>query len=100
MTEIRNTTTDELVEIECIIDGTDIIADVMGNSGVDHDGEHFAMAEDEIDWWTRWAAREERICDAYESADASTRKMYEQAICEYGYDMELLQDKQEQALGL
>lgn len=100
MTEIRNTTTDELVEIECIIDGIDIIADVMGGTGVDHDGEHFAMAEDEIDWWTRWAAREERIADAYGNADASTRVVYEQAISEYGYDMELLQDEQERILGL
>lgn len=100
MTEIRNTTTDQLVEIECIVDGIDIIADVMGGAGVDHDGERFAMAEDEIEWWTRWAAREERICGAYEIADASTRKMYEQAIDEYGYDMELLQDAQEQVLGL
>lgn len=100
MTEIRNTTTDELVEIECMIDGTDIILDVMGGVGVDHDGEHFAMADDEIDWWRRWAAREERICDAYASADATARKAYEQAIDSWGYDMELLQDAQEKALGL
>ena len=100
MTSVKNLTTGEVVELECVVCGIDILADVMGGSGVEHGGEHWAMEDDDVLWWTRWAEREERICSAYDEADDDTRRAYEEAIVRWGHDMEALQDEQERVLGI
>lgn len=100
MTTIKNTETSEITTIECIVDGIDILADVMGGTGVERDEDGFLLDSDDIDWWARWAEREERIADAYADADDQMREEYEQAINEWGHDMEALQDEQERVLGI
>ena len=107
-TRIWNTETGEMVELQVISDGQDFLADVIG--GCDQTGEwasedmpeeaEFAMDSDDLGWWERWADREQAILDR-------TNELGEdaiQAICdlagEYGFDMELLQEKEEEFLGL
>lgn len=107
-TRIWNTDTGEMVELQVISDGQDFLADVIG--GCDQTGEwasedmpeeaEFAMDSDDLGWWERWADREQAILDR-------TNELGEdaiQAICdlggEYGSDMELLQEKEEELLGL
>ena len=105
-TDIKNTTTGEIIELECIVDGQDILDDVLAGAGVtyvatDEDGSWaFALEDGDVDWWRRWAEREERIAAAYEDANEAERKAYEQAINDWGHDYERLQDLQEVALGL
>lgn len=119
MTTIKNTTTGEILDMACIVEGVDILADVLGGCGVESvalseddiekqikagstntSESAFALEDDEVDWWQRWAEREERITEAYEEAGEEVRKAYEIAISEYGYDMEALQDEQERILGI
>lgn len=116
MATIKNTTTGEITEITCIVDGADILADVMGGSDIPvtaltdeevaaNDSPNapewaYALDADEADWWTRWAEREERIAAAYEDANEDERRAYEEAINDWGSDLEALQDAQEIALGL
>lgn len=100
MTNIKNTTTGEIIEAGCIIDGINILDDVMGDSGIEHDGEGFLLEDDEVAWWLRWAEREERIYTAYQDANEDERRECEKAIEEWGHDFEALQDAEEVALGL
>lgn len=109
MATIYNTDTREIIEAACIVDGQDILADVMGNSGLEtiqpwaDEGDTtwaFALDADEAAWWIRWAEREERIAAAYEDANEEQRLAYERAVDEYGYDFEAQQDAEEAALGL
>lgn len=105
-TKIKNTTTGEITELACIIEGQDILADVMGGAGVpqvpaNEGGDWaFGLEDGDVEWWSRWAEREERIVSAYEDASEDERKAYERAISEWGHDYERLQDLQEVALGL
>lgn len=100
-TTIINTSTGESIQAECIVGGVDILADVMGGSGIESDDRGFLLPNaDEVEWWERWAEREEAICAAYAEADEDTRREYEEAICGLGYDMEALQDAQERVLGI
>ncbi len=102
MTSITIESNNKSLALECIVDGVDILADVMGGCGVEHDvnGRFYLPTEDDFDWWQRWAEREERICAAYAEADDETRIEYEDAVCDFGYDMEVLQDKLETVLGI
>lgn len=106
MTTIKNITTGEITELECIVDGQDILADVLAGAGVQYvpvnEGGEWAFALDsgDVEWWKRWAEREERITAAYEDASEDERRAYEQAVSDWGHDYEKLQDMQEVALGL
>lgn len=100
MTTITVTETAQTINAECIIDGIDILADVMGGCGVEQDERGFVLDSEQADWWVRWAEREERIATAYAQADEETRAEYERAIVNLGYDMEALQDEQESILGI
>lgn len=100
MTDIKNVETSEITCIECIVDGIDILADVMGGAGIESDDDGFLLDSEDIEWWTHWAEREERITDAYKQADKATRTECEQAVIEWGHDMEALQDEQERVLGI
>lgn len=109
MATIKNTTTGEILELACIVEGQDILADVMAGSGVEttcpwaEEGDTtsaFALDEDEVRWWTRWARREERIAEAYADANEEERRAYEEAVDAYSYDFEAQQDAEEAALGL
>lgn len=61
---------------------------------------YIIIPEAVYDQWSRWIQREERINDAYDDAGAETRRAYERAVDEYGYDMERLQDELEAVLGI
>lgn len=116
MATIKNTTTGEIIEVTCIADGQDILADVMGGSGIPvtalTDEEvaaidspnapewAYALDANEAAWWTRWAAREERILAAYEDASEDERRACEEAISDWTNDPEAQQDAEEIALGL
>jgi len=102
MTTVVIESTNEARELECIVEGIDILADVMGGAGCsqDADGRMYVATDDDADWWVRWASREEAICAAYDEADEDTRRAYEEAIIGNGHDMELLQDVQERVLGI
>lgn len=119
MATIKNTTTGEIIEMSCIIDGADILSDVLGGCGVEivtlsdadidkqieagstnaSEWAH-ALDSDDVAWWERWCRREERISEAYEDATEEQRKAYEQAIIDYSEDMERMQDAEELALGI
>lgn len=99
-TEIRNTSTNETIELACTIDGIDILGDVLGNNGAPHDGETFALDANDIAWWGRWASREERIHDAYEAANEAERAACDRAAAERSDDLEAAQDAMEAALGI
>lgn len=102
-TKIYNTTTGEIIEAAVKSDGQDFLCDVMAGSGVEpseRDDADFDLADDETEWWLRWAEREQRINDrANELGEDAIN-----AICglatEYGYDLELLQDESEKLLGI
>lgn len=107
-TRIYNTDTKQVVELECLSDGQDFLADVIG--GCDQDGRYasvempddadFAMGSEDLGWWRDWATREERILDkANEIGEEAIKKLCELGG-EYGYDLGLLQDKEEEFLGI
>ena len=107
-TKIFNTTTKETVELELICDGQDFLADVIG--GCDQDGRYasedmdtdamFAMDEEDLDWWVRWTEREQRILDKTEELGDEAQRAIAGLAAEYGSDLELLQDKEEEYLGI
>lgn len=99
-TKIKNTSTNEITELECIIDGINILNDVLCGFGFDCDDEGWLMKEDDIAWWERWTKREERLASAYKEATEAERKAYEEATNDYDWDLDLMQDAQEVALGL
>ena len=101
-TYIHNTDDNQVYCLECIVDGVDILGDVIGGSLTPDrsDDQGWLMGTDEMEWWRRWAEREERICAAYAEADEDTRAEYERAIIGNGHDLELLQDVQERVLGI
>ena len=98
MAIIKNVTTNETHVITCLADGIDILSDVLGGSGFESDDEGWLLDSEDIEWWSKWAEREERITAAYERADDEVRKACEQAVIEWGYDLGLLQDEQEKIL--
>lgn len=107
-TKIFNTTTKQTVELELICDGQDFLADVI--NGCDQDGRyasedmpddaHFAMDDEDLDWWTRWTEREQRILDKTEELGDEAQQAIAGLAAEYGSDLELLQDKEEEYLGI
>lgn len=99
-TRIKNTDTGEIVELECLSNGIDFLADVLGGCGIDSDEDGWLLDERDIAWWTQWCEREERITDAYKQADKATRTECEQAVIEFGHDYDTLQDVQEEILGI
>lgn len=63
-TTIYNTTTGEVEELSYYVDGQDFLFDTMANAGMElseRDDVDFELDQEEIDWWVRWAEREERI---------------------------------------
>lgn len=99
-TRIKNTTTGEIIELECLSNGIDFLSDVLGGCGIDSDEDGWLLDERDIAWWTQWCEREERITDAYRQADKATRTEREQAVIEFGHDYDTLQDVQEEILGI
>ena len=102
-TRIHNTDTGEIVEATLIRNGIDFLFDVMGNSGAkwsEREDAEFDLDNSETEWWLRWAEREQRILDRTEELGEEA----EEAICrlagEFGHDLELLQDKEEEYLGI
>lgn len=103
MTTIKSNESGSIRELECVIDGSDILSDVMGGSGISRDVEDadFVVDEDsELDWWERWARREELISYEREEADEETIAADDQLIADWGYDMETLQDKECELFGI
>ena len=106
-TKIFNTTTKETVELELRSDGQDFLADVIG--GCDQDGRYasedmndaeFAMDGEDLGWWVRWTEREQRILDKANELGEEAVDGICRLAAEYGHDMELLQDKEEEYLGI
>ena len=102
MAKIRDIFTGEVVELVLVDDfGSDYLDDVIGGAGGVKDDGRWLMDSDDIEWWTRWVEREERINAAYNATlDDHVLSEYERAVIDYGYDMELLQDKLEEVLGI
>lgn len=99
-TTIKNTETGEILDLECIVDGVDILADVIGGSGFDADDEGWLMDSHDVSWWARWAEREERITAAYEDATDEAKAACQKAVDEWSHDWVAMQDAEEVALGL
>lgn len=107
-TRIYNTDTKEITELEVITDGQDFLAEVIG--GCDCKGEwasadmpddaNFAMSSEELEWWERWAEREQAINDRIEELGDDAQHAVAGLAADYGYDMELLQEKEEEYLGI
>lgn len=107
-TKIFNTTTKKMVELELICDGQDFLTDVI--NGCDQDGRYasedmpddayFAMDDEDLDWWIRWTEREQRILDKTEELGDEAQQAIAGLAAEYGSDLELLQDKEEEYLGI
>lgn len=102
-TRIYNTSTDEVIEAQLTSDGQDFLFEVMGYSGVDvseREDAEFELAQDELDWWLRWAEREQRILDTTNELGEDAINAIADLAAEYGYDLEVLQDKEEELLGI
>ena len=107
-TKIFNTDTKEIVNLELITDGQDFLSDVI--AGCDHDGSwahsempdeaQFAMSGEELEWWENWTEREQRINDRIEELGDDAQHAIAGLAADYGYDMELLQEKEEEYLGI
>lgn len=77
MAAIINTTTNEPTTIECIVNGQDIMADMLGNAGFEHDAEYaYLLTADDVEWWTRWAEEEEaKNADSGETGKKTAREI-------------------------
>lgn len=106
-TKIYNTDTRETVELSLVNDGQDFLFEVI--SGCDQQGNwasedmpenaEFAMNDSDLEWWTRWAEREQAILDkANEIGEDATNELCRLAD-EYS-DMEDLQTAEEKYLGI
>ena len=106
MATIYDTTTGEVHDVTLIVDGQDIMSDVIGSCHESSewiaapDGIDWAMPADAAAWWVRWADLEERINDALDGADALTLERHARLVDEYGHDMGLLHDKEMELLGI
>jgi len=102
-TKIFNTTTKETVELEVISDGQDFLADVIGGLGIydnDVDDADFAMDDDDLAWWKVWAEREQRILDKANELGEEAIQAISELAEQYGHDMDVLQDREEEYLGI
>lgn len=105
-TKIFDIETNEVHELSLITDGQDFLFEVISNIDPDghwyteRDDAEFEMGSADLAWWTRWAEREQRINAVAQERGEDTIK----AICgladEYGHDLEVLQDRCEEYLGL
>ena len=100
MSYIKNITDNTITEINYIVNGIDILGDVLGNNGFMCDDDGWLLDSHDIEWWTSWVRREKAIKAAYEDANEETRKAFHQAIIESGSDLEVLQDELEHILGI
>lgn len=106
MASIYITDKDEVRELTCKENGIDFMSDILG--GFDENGKYgttrwdaeWQMCEEDYQWWSEWAHREERIL-------AKADELGEEAIEEvtrlgvlYGSDLDALHDAQERYLGL
>lgn len=112
MSRIYNTTTGEVHEVT-LIDwdgGTEFLNDVIGGcsksdewlAGIpeDRDDVDYAMNDEEVEWWTLWASREQRINDIYREADDETQDLIALTYSDNDWDMWLAQDRTFEALGI
>ena len=107
-TKIYNTDTKEIIELRLVSDGVNFLDDVIG--GCNQDGmfyaedmpeeADFAMDAENLGWWERWAEREQRILEESQSRGEDAIQAMCDLATKYGHDMELLQDKEEEYLGL
>jgi len=99
------TDSESKTELRFEVDGQDLMDDLLAQADaydILEDGceNYWILPEADFDWWERWIEREERINAAYEDADEETRKEYERAVIDYGYDMEQMQYVLERILGI
>lgn len=106
-TRIYNTDTKEIAELSVISDGQDFLMEVIGgcNQGGMYysddmpDYADFAMDCENLEWWTRWAEREQRINDmAQERGEEAINAIAK--IAADNSDMEYAQDLEEEYLGI
>lgn len=108
METIKSEKTGKAVELELIDpkDGCDFFADVIGGTRMrvpedDEHGAYWSVADDdELDWWVDWTANEQATIYAREDADDETIAEDERLIAEYGYDYDLLQQKELELFGI
>lgn len=107
-TMIWNTETHEMSELALISDGQDFLAEVIGGCNQDGcyytddmpDEADFAMDTKSLEWWERWTGREQIINDRIEELGDDAQHAVAGLAAEYGHDLELLQDKEEEYLGI
>lgn len=101
-TRVYNTTTREVEELVYMADGNDFLFDSMANAGMElseREDSDFELDQEEIDWWVRWAEREERIKERMSGLGEEEIE----AIREISYfsdGWEEIQDKVEEFLGI
>lgn len=92
-TTIKISETGEVRELECVIDGQDILADVMAGCGESvevEDADFLVDTAKDAEWWAEWARIEELVHAAYAEADEAVRAEDEQLSIDWGHDMEEL----------
>jgi hypothetical protein len=84
--------------------GEDLLADIMGNSGVefstDDNGAFIVATDADIAWWAKWAETEEKIWYAKIDADDETAAEDDELIGAYLNDFENLQRRECELFGI
>jgi len=99
MAYVKNTDMGEVVEIRCMVDGVDIMGDMLGESGVPYD-DGWLLDTGDIEWWRDWARREELIHDTLEDATDEQVKAYIEATGRWTGDLGEFQLGLAKALGI
>lgn len=107
MTNIFNTGTKEVTSLAVVSDGMDFLSDVIGGCYFADEvttedmpeGCDFAMTDEDVRWWTRWAEREQAIIDAANEIGEEAIEGITRLSMQYS-DFEELQYAEEKFLGL
>ena len=105
MATIFNTTTNTIEEVTLLCDGSDMMNDIIANNDFEgrwmtEEDADFQMEAGDLDWWKEWARREQRITDMANEIGEEAIDGIAKLGQDYGYDMEVLQDKEEEYLGI
>ena len=92
-------------EAQLLSNGIDFLLDVMIGCGIEPSSDFdicndFELNHEETTWWLRWAEREQRILDYVEENGEEAEDIVCKLAMDYGYDLEVLQDKTEEVFGL
>lgn len=103
-TKIKNTTTGETIEL-AVYDyeygPINYLDDVLGDYEYENSDEGWLLEADEVEFWTIWCERQNRIEEAYAEADDATREAFANTMDDCcGLELEFVQDELENVLGI